>query len=109
MIFDYILIDKHPDLLSTTENFISSHVTEDIITDKDVAEILENYDPEDMEKELDDDQSELEYQNYQEKGFNQLPTDYRRPSYDLNIDCYRRGDGRGNTKKTERYYSQDVL
>jgi hypothetical protein len=109
MIFDYILINNHPDLLSSSENFIASHVTEDIITDTDIAEVLENYDPAEMEKEMDDDQAELEYPNSQQKAFYQLPTDYRRPSYDLDIDCYRRGDGRGNTKDIDRYYSKDVL
>jgi hypothetical protein len=109
-IFDYILIRDHPGLLNQpSENFIASHVTEDIITEKDVKEILEDYDPKDMQKELDNDQAELEYPDYQEKAFYQLPTDYRRPSFDLDIDCYRRGDGRGNSEPVDRYYHQDVL
>jgi hypothetical protein len=112
MIFDYILIDNHPELLGNpTENFIDSSLLDDPIFDKDIDDILENYNIEDIEKELDNDEDlqKLEYPNYKQKAFYQLPTDYRRPSYDLDIDCYRRGDGRGNTKDVQRYYSKDVL
>ena len=109
-IFDYILIDNHPDLFgSSKENFISSEVSEDIITDRDIQEILDTYDPEDMQKELDNDKSELQYPESHQQAFYQLPTDYRQPSFDLDIDCYRRGDGRGNSTPVDRYYSKDVL
>jgi hypothetical protein len=116
MIFDYILINNHPDLLGNenkneNENFIESSLLNDPIIDKDIDDILENYNTDDLEKELnnDEDLQNLEYPNYKEKAFYQLPTDYRKPSYDLDIDCYRRGDGRGNTKPTQRYYAKDVL
>jgi hypothetical protein len=112
MIFDYILIDNHPDLLGNpVENFIDSSLLYDPIFDKDIDDILENYNIEDIEKELDNDEDlqNLEYPNYKQKAFYQLPTDYKKPSYDLDIDCYRRGDGRGNTKDVQRYYSKDVL
>jgi hypothetical protein len=109
MIFDYILIDNHTDLLgSSTENFLSPENVGDTITNEEIDEILKNYNPEDMEKELDDDE-QLEYPNYTEKAFYQMPTDYRQPSYDLDVDCYRRGDGRGNSAPIDRYYSQDIL
>ncbi len=112
MIFDYILIENHPELLgNSTEKFINSSLLDDSIIDKDIEDILENYNIEDIEKELNDDQElqNLEYPNHTQKAFYQLPTDYRKPSYDLDIDCYRRGDGRGNTMPTQRYYSKDVL
>jgi hypothetical protein len=112
MIFDYILIDNHTELLGNPkENFVDSSLLDDPIFDKDIDDILENYNIEDIEKELDNDEDlqKLEYPNYKQKAFYQLPTDYRRPSYDLDIDCYRRGDGRGNTKDVQRYYSKDVL
>jgi hypothetical protein len=112
MIFDYILIDNHQELLGNPkENFVDSSLLDDPIFDKDIDDILENYNIEDIEKELDNDEDlqKLEYPNYKQKAFYQLPTDYRRPSYDLDIDCYRRGDGRGNTQAVQRYYSKDVL
>lgn len=109
-IFDYILIENHSELLgSSTEKFISSEVSEDVITDREIAEILDNYDSEDMQKELDNDQTELQYPESHQRAFHQLPTDYRQPSFDLDIDCYRRGDGRGNSTHVDRYYSNDVL
>ena len=112
MIFDYILIDNHTELLGNPkENFVDSSLLDDPIFDKDIDDILENYNIEDIEKELDNDEDlqNLEYPNYKQKAFYQLPTDYRRPSYDLDIDCYRRGDGRGNTKDVQRYYSKNIL
>lgn len=111
MIFDYVLIEKHPNLFSLSkkeENFLSSENIGDTISKDEIDEILENYDPEDMQKELDDDE-QLEYPHYTEKAFYQLPTDYRQPSYDLDIDCYRRGDGRGNSMSIDRYYHKDIL
>lgn len=114
MIFDYILIDNHPELLGnndSNENFTDSSLLYDSTLDKDIDDILENYDIDDFERELDDDADlkNLEYPNYEQKAFYQLPTDYRKPSYDSNIDCYRRGDGRGNTKPNQRFYTKDIL
>ena len=114
MIFDYILIDNHTELLGNSkENFVDSSLLDEDLADidKDIEDILENYNIEDIEKELNDDQElqNLEYPKHTQKAFYQLPTDYRKPSYDLDIDCYRRGDGRGNTISTQQYYSKDVL
>lgn len=105
LIFDYILINKHPDLFSFSENFIPSYVGDNVVTDLDIDDIVENYDISEIQKELDNDQSELEYQNSKEKAFYQLPTDYKTPSYDMDGDCYRRGDKRN----VDRYYNHDVL
>lgn len=110
MVLDYILIDQHPDLLNNedVEDFIASHVSEDIVTDKDIEAILEDIDLDDVQSNLDDDDRQ-EYPGPRTKAFYQLPTDYKTPSYDLDEDCYRRGDGRGNNRKVQRYYTKDVL
>jgi hypothetical protein len=120
IIFDYVLIDNHPNLLdmdsdndknldNDKEDFIGSTITDNSILDKDIEEILSNMDTNDIIDDLENDESEVEYPNRKEKAFYQLPTDYRKPSYDLDIDCYKRGDGRGNNLDTERYYTKDVF
>lgn len=62
IIFDYIFINNHPDLLyyNGVEKFINSHITDNVVSDKDISEILENYNDnidieKEIETELDDD------------------------------------------------------
>ena len=66
-------------------------------------------DIEDIEKELNNDEDLQKMEYPKQKAFYQLPTDYNTQSYDLNVDCYRRGDGRGNNKNVQKYYAKDVL
>lgn len=111
IMFDYILIENHPELLNNDiENFVSSSVT-DIVSDKDIEDIIQSYsETQDFKENIDDlnnDQAELSYPRT--KAFLQLPTDYSQPSYDLNVDCYRRGDGRGGNINVQRYYEHEIL
>lgn len=110
IIFDYIIIDEHPDLLGgDMEKFTSSPDTNligDDVSDKDIEEILNTYDESEMQEYLDDAEK---VEIPKRKAFYQLPTDEKKLTYDLDTDCYRRGDGRGNTEKVQRYYSKEIF
>ena len=106
ILFDYVLINNHPNLLMDTDDEIEEF-DDNIITNEDIQNIIDNYDPSDVEKDLDDDDGLDQYPD--NSAFYQLPTDFKKPSYDLDGDCYRRGDGRGNNQKIQRYYETDVL
>jgi hypothetical protein len=107
-VLDFILIDNHPNLLGNdeVEDFIASHISEDIITNDDIDDILNDIDINNIQDDLNSDEQQ-EYPNTH--ALYQLPTDYKQQSFDLNEDCYRRGDGRGNNKKVQKYYERDVL
>lgn len=93
MIFDYILIDEHPNLLDVDTEYFAKIDIEDDVSDKDIEEILNTYDESEMQEVLDD----------TEKINN------NKPSYDLDTDCYRHGDGRGNIDKVQKYYTNKIL
>lgn len=114
MIFDYIIIDDHPDLLGgdiekitmvSDMDFVNDDVSNDV-SDKDIEEILNTYDESEMQEYLDDvEKVEIP----KKKSFYQLPTDEKKPTYDLDTDCYRRGDGRSNSEKVQKYYSKEIF
>jgi hypothetical protein len=106
MIFDYIIIDNHPNLLDIDKEHFSKIDIDDDVSDKDIEEILNTYDESEMQEVLDDTEK-INYPN--KKAFYQLPSDNAKPSYDLDMDCYRRGDGRGNTEKVQNYYANEIL
>lgn len=105
MVFDYTIIDKHPNLLINSDEI--EEFDDNIITNEDIQSIIDNYDPSDAINDLDDDDN---LDQYPDRAANyQLPTDFKKQSYDLNNDCYRRGDGRGNNQNVQRYYETDVM
>jgi hypothetical protein len=106
ILFDYVLIDKHPNLLMELDEEIEEF-DDGIITNEDIQNIIDTYDPSDVEKDLDDDENLDQYPK--KSSFYQLPTEFKKPSYDLDGDCYRRGDGRGNNQNIQKYYETDVL
>ena len=107
IVFDYVLIDKHPNLLMDTDEENVEKFEENAISNEDIQQILDNYDPTDDINDLNDDD---DLDHYPENpSFYQMPTDFKKQSYDLDVDCYRRGDGRGNNKKVQRYYETNVL
>jgi hypothetical protein len=106
IIFDYVLIDNHPNLLMDTDDEIEEF-DDGMITNEDIQNIIDNYDPFDAQQDLNDDEDLDQYPD--KSSFYQLPTDFKKPSYDLDGDCYRRGDGRGNNQNIQRYYETDVL
>jgi len=93
---DYILIDNE------CENFVDDVV----VRNEDINDIINNYNIDDDLEDLD---NNVEVNYPQQKAFYQLPTDSKQPSYDLNVDCYRRGDGRGGNKNVELYYEKDIF
>jgi len=100
ILFDYVLINDHMGLIG---NVIFEDFEDDtIISDIDIDEIIEKYDKKN-DAELDNDE-ELEYPST--SASNQLPIDHNNPSFDLNNDCYRRGDG---NKNVARFYDTDVM
>lgn len=109
IIFDYMFIDNHPNFIYNkykNEKFVESQISDHIILGNKVPNIqndITTTNLDDNETTIDDYPSETESSNYQ------LPTDFKKPSYDLDTDCYRRGDGRGNNKNVQRYYTKEVL
>lgn len=100
IVFDYLLIDNHPNMLCPTEHFISSQVSEDIIiADKDIQQIIKNYDASKAERDLDDDEEKnIQRQPKCHKSYYQLPTDKRKSLYKIKSDCYKRGNNINSNK-----------
>ena len=118
MVVDHVLIDQHPDLLNygDSEDFISSIITEDhlphngpdTLSNEEIEQVLNDIDIQEVQDDMDNPDTD-HYPGPNTKAFYQIPTDYKTPSFDLNEDCYKRGDGRGNNQRTQRYYTGDVL
>lgn len=101
--FDYVLIECHPDLLNSNETFVDDIV----VNNEDIEEIINTHNQDD-EKDLDNTApTQIEYPD--RRANYQLPTDFSQPSYDLDEDCYRRGDGRGNNANVNKHYMNEVL
>ena len=129
IMFDYIFIDNHPEILGNSiekfsesdnidiDDILKNYNIDDIDDIDDIDNIDDIDDIYDIKNELDDDRDlqNLEYPTNKQKAFYKLPTDYKKPSYELNTDCYRRGNGNNendnhnqNVNMT-RYYTKNIL
>lgn len=101
IIFDYMIIEEHPDLLDYEKEKFANIDFEEVIEDKDIEEIINTYDESDMQEVLDN----TEKRKYPEKkSFFKLPTDGKKPTYEKDSgDCYRRGEN------IQNFYANEIF
>ncbi len=88
IVFDYIIIDEHPNLLDNYNEKFAKIDLEEEINDKDIEEIINTYDESEMQEVLD----KTEKKNHEKKT-----------NYESNTDCYR------NKGNIQNFYSNEIF